>query len=132
MVRVEGVQPSGAHDSADVPVVSIPCFIIMKGITLGRRKKPKDAYDIYYIIKHGPGGPSGAAKAMASLRNHGLAKEAFQMIAAKFASTNSVGPRDVVMMLGETEANAVALIAQDAFQQVARFLEEIGWNGGEP
>jgi len=130
MVRVEGTQPSGAHDIGEVPVVSIPCFIVMKGITLGRRKNPKDAYDIYYILKHGSGGPSGAAKAMQSLKDHGLAKEAFQTIHAKFSAIHSVGPRDVVFMLGETDPGAVAATSQDAFQQVARFLDEIGWKGG--
>ena len=75
LVRVEGVQPSGARDVGRVPVVNIPCYIAMKGIVLGRRKKPKDAYDLYYIIKHGPDGPHGAARAVRPRRNHGLVSE---------------------------------------------------------
>lgn len=50
----------GSVDVANINVVAVVPYIIMKTTALGRGKA-KDAYDIYFIIKHYSGGVKALA-----------------------------------------------------------------------
>ena len=54
-ICVEAERPDGAIDVANVSVVAVVPYIIMKTAAMGRGKA-KDAYVIYFIIKHYIGG----------------------------------------------------------------------------
>jgi len=54
-VILEGTLPNGARDSVRCNVAGLVPFLVMKGMALGRGK-PKDAYDIEYVIRNYPGG----------------------------------------------------------------------------
>jgi len=54
-VILEGTLPNGARDTVRCRVAGIVPFLVMKGMALGRGK-PKDAYDIEYVIRNYPGG----------------------------------------------------------------------------
>ncbi len=60
-VKVEAERPDGVIDVASVNLVAVVPFLVMKTAVLGRGK-PKDAYDIYFIVKHYPGGPKNWLK----------------------------------------------------------------------
>jgi len=55
-VIVKGELPEGGKDSATVRVASIVPFFVMKGMALDERLKEKDAWDLYYFLKHYPSG----------------------------------------------------------------------------
>jgi len=55
-VLVEGVLPDGGHNKVTAMLPTISAFLCIKAITLSERKKPKDAYDIYFCIDNYPGG----------------------------------------------------------------------------
>ena len=56
LVRISGELPGGARDTVRVKVASAVPFLVMKGMALSDRMKEKDAYDIYYVVRHFPGG----------------------------------------------------------------------------
>jgi hypothetical protein len=56
-VEISGALPDGGEDKASVRVATIVPFLIMKGMALRDRLKEKDAYDIYYCLRHYPGRP---------------------------------------------------------------------------
>jgi hypothetical protein len=54
--EIEGEVPGGAKDRVQVRVAAIVPFIVMKGMALADRLKEKDAWDIYFCLKHHSGG----------------------------------------------------------------------------
>ena len=84
-ICVEAERPDGAIDVANVSVVAVVPYIIMKTAAMGRGKA-KDAYDIYFIIKHYIGGVKELAKEFEPVRGKNLVTEAKEKLAGKFAS----------------------------------------------
>ena len=60
-VTLKGQLPDGGEDAVQVRVASAVPFIVMKGMALHDRLKEKDAWDIYYMLKNYPGGPTSFA-----------------------------------------------------------------------
>lgn len=121
-----GVLPEGGKDKARIQVASIPSFIIMKGFALGGRLKEKDSWDIYYCLKHFPGGIGKLIKEMGALRKNKLAKEALGIIADKFSSPGSVGPVHVVNFEDITNTEEREQVQRDAYERVQALLKGIG------
>jgi hypothetical protein len=125
-VTVEGRLPDGALCRASIRVASLPAFLIMKAFALARRDKPKDAYDISFILARGAGGEAGAAAALQPHLEHGLVRQGLQLLDDCFASAPHVGPRRVAMFEQEDDPEEIELIQQRAFQQVDTFLRRLG------
>lgn len=60
-IHVEAKRPDGVMDTANVSVVAVVPFLIMKTAAMGRGKA-KDAYYIYFLLKHYKGGIMELAK----------------------------------------------------------------------
>lgn len=71
--------PEGGKDSVTVRVASIVPFIVMKGMALADRMKEKDAWDIYYCLKHYPGGLDPLVDAFKPFMSHGLVKDSVKL-----------------------------------------------------
>lgn len=56
MRKFEGTMPDGRHNEVKLQIATIPALLSMKGYALFGRDKKKDAYDIYYSIRHFKGG----------------------------------------------------------------------------
>ena len=125
-VRIVGSLPDGSLDSAVVRVASIVPFIVMKGMALHDRIKPKDAYDLVYCLRNYPDGLDAILQEFRPRLAHGLAREALQKIAEKFASPNHVGPRSVAEFQNVTDASARDRVTRDAFERVRYLLEGLG------
>jgi hypothetical protein len=125
-VRIEGMLPDGALDSAVLRVASLVPFMVMKGMALHDRIKPKDAYDLVFCLRNYPGGLDTIAHAFQPLLSHGLVQEALSKIAEKFASPEHVGPRMVADFQGVTDPSARDRITRDAFERVRYLLEKLG------
>jgi hypothetical protein len=55
-VLVKGKSPDGcAMDEVTVRVASLVPFLVMKGMALEDRRKTKDSYDIYFVLRNYPG-----------------------------------------------------------------------------
>nr|MCR5012438.1 hypothetical protein [Lachnospiraceae bacterium] len=67
-VKIEAERVDGAIDRAVINVVAVVPYIIMKTAAMGRGKA-KDAYDIYFVIKHYAGGVEALAKEFGPVRD---------------------------------------------------------------
>ena len=101
----------------------------MKAMALSDRLKEKDAYDIYYCIRHYPGGITALAEAFRPLAGHGLVQEALGKIREKFATPSHIGPKHVADFYGVTDPDARAILLRDASERVmawAAAVERVG------
>ena len=125
--RVTGQTPEGWTDQAHIRVVSVPAFLALKGNALRRRRKQKDAYDVYYVIRNYPGGLDALAQECRELLGDPLALDAFRQIADKFETAESYGPGTVStflrsrLPLGLTEEQ----VRVDAYRQVSAWARRL-------
>ena len=101
-------------------LMSIP----MKTAALGRRK-PKDAYDIYFIIKHYAGGVEALAYEFRHVCGKPIIQDMKKKLSEKFASVKHAGPRDVADFIDVADAEESEMIRRDAYEQVNALLERI-------
>lgn len=123
-ISVEAERPDGAMDVANINVVAVVPYIIMKTAALGRGKA-KDAYDIYFIIKHYSGGVKALANEFKPVADKNLVLEMKNKLAGKFASANHAGPKDVSDFLDLEDEEEIEIIKRDAFEQVQALLSLI-------
>lgn len=120
-IHVEAKRPDGAYDVANVSVVAVVPYLIMKAAAMGRGKA-KDAYDIYFLLKHYRGGIKELAKEFQPAENRKLVQEMKEKLAGKFASADHAGPKDVADFLGLDDDEDIALIKRDAYEQIQALL----------
>lgn len=123
-IPVEAKRPDGAYDVANVSVVAVVPYLIMKAAAMGRGKA-KDAYDIYFLLKHYKGGIRELAKKFRPTENRKLVQEMKEKLAGKFASIDHAGPKDVTDFLGLDDDEDIILIKRDAYEQVQALLNLI-------
>jgi len=126
-VCIEYVREDGALDYGHVKVVSVVPFLVMKAAALGRGK-PKDAYDIYYVIDNYQGSVRALVKEFIPYRDKELVQAMCQKLSEKFASDVHVGPVDVVSFLGIMDEEESARIRQDAYQKVRYLVSKLSIN----
>ncbi|QDV36875.1 hypothetical protein [Tautonia plasticadhaerens] len=125
-LTITGRLPEGGVNTIRVHVPTIAAFICIKGITLSERKKPKDAYDIYFCVANYPGGPSELAKQFGSIIEHELARQGLQAIKEKFESIDSIGPVWAAQVTVEETGGSEELAQRDAFEQLQAMIKELG------
>ena len=126
-VPVEGHLPSGALFRTHIRVAGPVPFLVMKANALVRRDKPKDAYDIWFLLTNHLAGLEGLARAVAEHADHGLVREALGHLANAFASVDHVGPSAVADFLAlEPGTEEYDQVRQDAFQRVRFILDNLG------
>ena len=123
-INVEAERPDGAMDVAKVNVVAIVPYIIMKTAAMGRGKA-KDAYDIYFILKHYRGGVKALAKEFAPVSERNLVVEMKEKLKGKFASELHAGPKDVADFLDIEDEEEIDMVKRDAYDQVQALLQMI-------
>lgn len=123
-ISVEAKRPDGAMDVANVNVVAVVPYIIMKAAAMGRGKA-KDAYDIYFIIKHYRGGVTELAHEFKPVADRKLVLEMKEKLAGKFASADHAGPKDVSDFLDLEDEEEIEMIKRDAYEQVQALLNLI-------
>ena len=123
-IRIEAKRPDGAMDVANVNVIAVVPYLVMKTAAMGRGKA-KDAYDIYFLLKYYHGGVMELAKEFSGCSHLSLVKEMLSKLEDKFASEYHAGPTDVVIfedILDEEEAD---MLRRDAFEQVQALIKNI-------
>lgn len=123
-IVVEAQRPDGAYDIAHVNVVAVVPYLVMKTAALGRGKA-KDAYDIYFIVKHYAGGFKKLAKEFKEVKNDKIILTMVQKLSEKFKSENHAGPCDVVEFNNLTDQEEIELLRRDAYEQIQAFLKMI-------
>ncbi len=102
-----GLLPDGRHHQARVRVAAPAAFIVLKALAMGSRDKPKDAYDIDYVLRH-----LDVDEVAADIRAFGdvrSVRTARAILADRFASVGGLGSQGVALYrrlpLGSAEAD---------------------------
>ena len=123
-IPLEAKRPDGAVDVVNVSVIAVVPYLIMKTAAMGRGKA-KDAYDIYFLIRHYRGGVKELAKEFQSNAGNKLVQEMKEKLANKFASPDHVGPKDIVDFLGLTDEDEIEMTKRDAYEQMQALVRVI-------
>ena len=129
MVALEGNMPDGRRNRVRVAVASIPALLAMKGYAIDGRDKAKDAYDIYYAVRHFPDGVDALVAATQPLLDTPSARNGYSFILEKFRDVDDFGPETVRQFVEGTDAlgdRTADQWQQDAYGQVDAWLRGIG------
>jgi len=123
-ILVEAKRPDGAMDVAHINIVAVAPYLVMKTAAMGRGKA-KDAYDIYFLLKHYAGGVKLLSKEFDDCRNLPIINEMKQKLLEKFASENHAGPVDVSDFLNIEDKEEIEMTRRDAYEQVKSLLKSL-------
>jgi len=121
---LDGRLPGGAKDSVRCKVAGVVPFIIMKGMAIGRGK-PKDGYDIEYVIANYPGGTEALVTEFKKELKNQLVLEGLGKIRTKFESVEHVGPDYVATFLEIEDPESRTIRKRQAYETVSAFLDAL-------
>lgn len=124
-IKVSGKMPDGASNETEVYLSDVIPFIIMKGMALHDRLMEKDAWDIYYCLKHFHGGIQTLTIQFEPLIENKLVAEGLSKIRSKFKTIDSVGPTSVVAFEEVIDKEEQDRLRRDAFEQVDVLLNNL-------
>ena len=124
-VTLSGTLPGGGKDTTTVRVASIVPFLVMKAMALAGRLMEKDTWDIYYCLRHYPGGIDKLADEFQPHLENRLVQEALAKIAEKFASPEHVGPKHVADFSDSADPEERARLQRDAFERVNALISRL-------
>lgn len=86
----------GARSSVEFQVANLAPFVALKADAYLDRRKPKDAYDLVYVLRWWQGGPEAAAAAVAAspVAGESFVVSALSRVLGEFAETNRAGAMD--------------------------------------
>ncbi|MFQ6066255.1 MAG: nucleotidyl transferase AbiEii/AbiGii toxin family protein [bacterium] len=114
--------PPGSKDRFKIKIADMVACLATKGIAIASRHEAKDAYDIYILSKHYPGGPETAASALKPFKKEKLVQDCLSSIRQIFQNVDSAGPISVAKFLElETDEEKEAIIG-DSFEVVNEIL----------
>jgi nucleotidyltransferase AbiEii toxin of type IV toxin-antitoxin system len=126
-IDVTGEMPDGGQNTVRLRIVRIEAFIAMKAIAMSDRIKEKDAYDIYFCLKHFPAGIGKLAKMYQPILQNELVQEGLAVLHEKFRTIDSVGPLWAAQVADENGADR-ELVQREAFELMNDFLAAITRN----
>lgn len=120
MIDLTGVDLNGVQLTRAIPVCRPEILIVLKAIAIVERLKPKDAYDLCFVLRKIEGGPSAAASWLKGLPLHKALERMEQSLRDNFKSIDDVGPRRVAQFMGDEseDLRAQALAAVLDFLRV--------------
>lgn len=125
LVRKMTAQIGGVLHTVNVKVTGLAGFLLAKTAAAHSRRKPKDWYDLAFVLLHNDsGGPAAAAHAVKERFANDLAgvRTALDDLAANFAVPDAQGPRAYVaqMIIDHPDLDR-ATLAADAVLAVEQF-----------
>ena len=107
---------------AKVNVIAVVPYLVMKTAAMGRGKA-KDAYDIYFLIKHYAGGISEIGKLFEGYIGIQIIAEMKEKLSDRFRSPEHAGPVDVANFMDLEDADEIELVKRDVYEQIQAFLK---------
>jgi len=123
--NIRGILPSGAKTKAVAKVSDVVGSLATKGLALKGRYKEKDAYDIYFVLRHYQGGPKRVAKQVRSFLGESIVSEALDEIREKFKTARSEGPFQVAYFLAPEDERLRERIQGEAYTLLSTFFESL-------
>jgi len=128
-VAREMVLLDGARSSVEFQVANLAPFVALKADAYLDRRRPKDAYDLVYVLRWWDGGPVAAAAAIVAspIAGEPFVLSAIERVAGEFAGPDRAGAADYAALAaaGRTEAEA-ARARNEAVLVVRQFAEALG------
>jgi hypothetical protein len=121
-IDVSGVDLRRAQVIRAMQVCGPASFLVLKALAHKKRDKPKDAYDINYLVSKLPGGNAKIIDAFRALGPSEVVEEALGILAAAFETLDSSGPVDVAIFLGDAENED---IRRDVSARVLDLLQDL-------
>jgi len=120
-----GTMPDGAQNEVKIKIAAIVPFLVMKGMALWTSPKQKHPYDIYFMVRHYPGGTDALVDEFEPFTDNTLVREGLGKIRTKFETVDDIGPSwitDFEVIDSEEER---AQVKRDAFERVNAFLDKL-------
>jgi predicted nucleotidyltransferase len=80
---------------------------VLKALAFVDRGEPKDAYDLFYLLRNFGTGPENVAEVYRTLLDYPLAVPALEILAADFTNIDGVGSRRLADFLSNDEPEAL-------------------------
>jgi hypothetical protein len=125
MIEMGGRDLQNRQVTRRVPVCAPHVFVMLKAIAMKNRDKQKDAYDLYYVLRHADGGASGLGQRLRDFEEHAAFGEMIASLQRDFETVDSRGPMDVCAFLGETGSDDLAADVLANVQDLMRSLQPI-------
>lgn len=114
LVTIEDELPGGGRATRQVRVCGPAAFAVLKALAFGKRGKAKDAYDLYYVLRHHVLGAEAIGARIAEFGDHPQVDEAREVLGRDFTEEDLVGPVRVAEFLGgpndEIQADAAGYV----------------------
>lgn len=124
--ELTGVLPDGRRNRVAVRVATPAALIVLKALAMGERDKPKDAYDIDYLLRHVD--IDEIATGIQGFGEVEAVQRATRTLAEKFSAVDAIGPTSVTLYrrtaLGSPEADQVQAVAYARVGELLRRLND--------
>jgi len=121
--NIQGILPTGAETKVVAKVSDVVGSLATKGLALKGRYKEKDAYDIYFVLRHYQGGPKKAAEQVRGFLGESIVSEALDEIREKFRTARSEGPFQVAYFLAPEDERLRERIQGEAYAVLNAFFD---------
>lgn len=121
-VRIDGERPDGASDAVVARIATLEAFVCMKAFAMAERRKPKDAYDVYFCLRHR--NLDQLSTAINLISSQSIVREAIDVLADKFRTINHAGPIDAATVAQE-HGDDYEQSRRGAFELMQLLLERI-------
>jgi hypothetical protein len=106
---LQGQTIRGERATRDVWVAGPAAFVVLKALALSSRGEPKDAYDLFYVLRHFEEGLGDIAGRFGTFGNEPEAEQALRILETDYATVDSLGPRRTAeFILGAPDDDAQA------------------------
>lgn len=124
--EVDGRLPDGRPNRVRLRVASSAVIVVLKALAMTRRDKPKDSYDIDYLLAHHRGGVEAVAEDLRALEGTRPVSDALRILEERFAEVGSYGPTSVAayrrLRLGSRVADEAQALAFARVQRLLRLV----------
>ena len=124
-ITIEDDLPAGGRAKREIRVCGPAAFVVLKALAFDNRGASKDAYDLYYVLKHHRLGAAGIGQHIAKFGGNSSAAKAVSILTRDFSEMDLVGPVRIAEFLGGLDENVQA----DAAGFVRVLLEATGGIG---
>jgi hypothetical protein len=108
--------------SRDIPVCGAGAFVVLKALAFRNRGENKDAYDLWYVLRHFGDSAEEVGARLRPLLDDANAREAMRVLAEDFATLDSLGPRRAAEFLSRSGDDA---FCADVAGLVSRLLRSL-------
>jgi hypothetical protein len=123
--QLSGILPDGRRHRVAVRVATPAALVMLKALAMGQRDKPKDAYDIDYLLRH-----IGSEEVAAAIHEFGRAepvRKALAVLGDRFSSIDAIGPTTVALYrraaVGSAEADQLQALAHARVELVLGLVQ---------